>query len=119
MNTVSQLHANGVLEFPRERIVRYPTVEQKFINDLRRKKIFVDEILQEHMAELGAKLLLSGVDISSQEFCDRFALSIEALRSAMYLSFDIEHPYETHFVSIINEIESKMVKDIEEKGEDQ
>jgi hypothetical protein len=99
--------ANSIIEFPSERIVRYPTDGQKLVNDLRRKKIFVDEILQEHMGEMGAKLLLCGVDISSQEFCDRFALSIEALRSAMYHGFNIEHPYEKHFVSIIEQIEQQ------------
>ena len=103
--------SNSVIQFPTDRIVRYPSVGMDMEKSLIiQKKLMVDQMMQHFMAETGASLMIQGVDISSQEFCDRFALAVEALRSAVYRSVNLVHPYDDKFSEIIdylNELNSK------------
>ena len=108
--------ANNVLEFPAkpDKIarralppeIRDGIADKKARNELgeyftQNKKEYIDHVIDHYSTQLINKLGMHGFEIYEEEFVKRFSYSMEALRSTLYLSLDIYHPFKEHMDDII------------------
>ena len=65
------------------------------------KKDYMDHVIDHYSTQLINKLGMHGFEIYDEDFIKRFSYTMETLRSTLYLSLDIYHPFKEHIEEII------------------
>ena len=97
--------ANVVISFPEDRIVRIPIPESTRELVANTQKHHVNHLLEEQSAFILTKLLMSGVDISNEQFQKNFVLVMECLRASIYETLQITHPLQNPMREMLEMIE--------------
>jgi hypothetical protein len=110
--------SDNVIKFPKEKISndRTPhlpqTDEELFKSITINRMMLVDEVVNSLFNNMGSKLFFQGFPIDDPEFFQDYVLVGEMLRSLLYSSVDVEHP----FYQVILDNREKL-KDLTEKGD--
>ena len=104
----SEQSSDNVIPFPGRQQLRLIAVEEQ---DEQANRELVDEFVQQTAIELLSQLHVENFDIQSRIFDKNFGFAVEALRSALYGTFSIEHPFQ--------EIVDKCVKFVHDNDDDE
>jgi len=97
--------ANVVVSFPEDRIVRLAIPESTKDFVVNTQKEHVNRILEEQSTFLLTKLMMSGVDVSTEEFQKNFTIVMECLRASVLETIQISHPLQHPMREMIEMIE--------------
>ena len=105
--------ANVVISFPEDRVVRTQKpkttkANKKLVAD--QQKLHINRLIEENASLLATRLVMSGINIGTDDFERNYAFTVECLRSALYKSVGLRHPLQDPINDIIRTIES-MSKD--------
>jgi hypothetical protein len=110
--------SDNVIKFPKERMTQDKTPhlpqtdEELFKSITINRMMLVDEVVNSLFNNMGSKLFFQGFPIDDPEFFQDYVLVGEMLRSLLYSSVDVEHP----FYQVILDNREKL-KDLTEKGD--
>jgi hypothetical protein len=99
---------NNVIMFPKKNIRLVPPAEEDQAREIARRT-YVDEVIDNYATSLLNKLAQQGFDVFDRRFDKHYGFTIEALRSTLLLTFDLDHP--------LQEVIDKTVRLIEEAEE--
>lgn len=109
-----KVYGNNVILFPSDRIVRPRTVEQFNEAILDRKLEFIELTIRKHSYTLFNRLALDGIEIREANNVADFVFVVDALRSALYRMYEIEHPIQGFVDEELKEDVSDIVNEIYE-----
>lgn len=110
--------SNNILSFPKIGIPRPSNGEelgQYFDNN---KKEYIDHITRHYATQLLNKLAMHGFDVQTETFINNFSFTIETLRSALYRSLDLNHPFQDSIDTMIDALENNHDLLISENDDD-
>ena len=115
----NNLASNNVISFPKERMAKPeltpPEAMAKEMAD--RKRQFVDKVIEDIGNEVYHKILYHGFPARSQEFIARYSYVLEALRSCLYTTINVEHPFTPHIQNIIDQFHEDISELFEEEDD--
>jgi hypothetical protein len=71
------------------------------------KRAYVDEVTDAYATHIANKLAQQGFDIFNKDFDKHFGFTVEALRSTLLMTMDLDHPFQEvveHTVKTIAEL---------------
>lgn len=97
---------NNVIQFPKMKQASPPQSMQEVRDELARNKMgFVDGIVNHYSAQLANKFAMHGFRIDDENFLKDFAFTVESLRSGLYRSIGVDHPFQELMDDTIEQME--------------
>ena len=97
---------NNVVKFPKKNIRNVIIIKEDAAREVS-KRAYVDEVTESYAEHIAHKLGQQGFDIFNDDFDKHFGFAVEALRSALLMTMDINHPFQEvveHTVKTIAEM---------------
>jgi hypothetical protein len=94
--------------FPKKNIRLVAPVEDEAAREATRRA-YIDEVVEAYATHLANKLAQQGFDVFSKNFDKHYGFTIEALRSTLLMTMDLDHPFQEvveHTVKTIGEIDA-------------
>tara|TARA_R100001591_G_scaffold118376_2_gene140859 strand:- start:603 stop:953 length:351 start_codon:yes stop_codon:yes gene_type:complete len=99
----------NIVQFPKaKRNIPPQSMKEVHAELSKNKKDFVDGIVGHYSSQLANKIAMHGFKVDDEDFLRDFAFTVEALRSGLYRSLGVSHPFQ----DLMDETIEKM--DIEE-----
>jgi hypothetical protein len=102
----SEQSSDNVVPFPTRVVASVAPVKESSVEEDRE---YVDELVRDLAVNILSELYEEGVDINTKIFDKNFGFMVETLRSTLYATLNIEHPFQ--------EIVDKCVKLVDEIDE--
>ncbi len=67
---------------------------------------FVNGVVDHYSGQLATKFAIDGCNLENEKFVRDFALCVEGIRSGLYRSIGIEHPFQELMDDVIKQMES-------------
>lgn len=71
------------------------------------KKMYIDHVVDHYSTQLINKLGLHGFGIYEPEFIQNYSFTVETLRSCLYQSIDLYHPFKEYIDQICEELDDE------------
>lgn len=86
-------NTNNIVQFPRNKIVRDPSLNTEELNKIKEKSLinFADSLTQEITENILVDFDNSGIDIETETFTKDFHFLVGVLTATIYRTMDIEH----------------------------
>lgn len=105
---------DNVITFPKHKRDTPPQTKEEFAKELLNSKMdYANELCDHYASQLVNKFAQHGFEIEGEQFMKDFAFTVETMRSNLYRSLGVTHP----FHEMIDEATSKMDL-VEEEDED-
>jgi len=93
-NTASSFaQSSNVLRFPKKSIRTILPDEDQEARDAARR-LYVDEVVESYASHLANKLAQQGFDVFHDAFDKHFGFTMEAFRSTLLLTMELDHPFQ-------------------------
>lgn len=97
---------NNVIHFPKAKQISPPQSLDEVKEELARNKMtFVDGIVNHYSSQLANKFAMHGFRIDDENFLKDFAFTVESLRSGLYRSLGVNHPFQELMDDTIEQME--------------
>ena len=107
----------NVVQFPKAHRTYPPQSNAELQAHLRLNKTkFVNSIVDHYSSQIASKFAMHGFNIDNDKFLRDFAFSVESLRSGLYRSIGVEHPFQQLMDDVIEDMENS--GDLEVEVED-
>ena len=97
---------NNVVLFPKKNLRLVPPVEDDAAREATRRA-YVDEVTEAYAAHIANKLAQQGFDVFNKQFDKHFGFTVEALRSTLLMTMELNHPFQEvveHTVKTLGEM---------------
>lgn len=114
---------DNVIPFPKVKRDNTPpqSDEELRLQVLRNKKKYVNNIVEHYTNQLAMKFVQHGFNLEEEEFLKDFSFSVETIRSGLYRSLGIDHPFQQlmdEAIETLERVEEDSMEDSEESDED-
>lgn len=114
---------DNVIPFPKVKRDNTPpqSDEELRLQVLRNKKKYVNNIVEHYTNQLAMKFVQHGFNLEEEEFLKDFSFSVETIRSGLYRSLGIDHPFQQlmdEAIETLERVEEESMEDSEEPDED-
>lgn len=114
---------DNVIPFPKVKRDNAPpqSDEELRLQVLRNKKKYVNNIVEHYTNQLAMKFVQHGFNLEEEEFLKDFSFSVETIRSGLYRSLGIDHPFQQlmdEAIETLERVEEESMEDSEEPDED-
>lgn len=82
----------GILQFPKDRIVRAKIPEEYQHRQIEQHKQFLNVVTDQETAELFTRLMMAGLNVQDEKFQRKFVLITEFTRATIFESGGLDHP---------------------------
>lgn len=99
--------SDNVVKFPKKNIRNIMPVDSEITKEAARR-VYVDEIVEAYAISFLNRLAQQGFDVFDKRFERHYGFTMEALRSTLLMTFNIEHPFQDiidNTVKIVNEVD--------------
>jgi hypothetical protein len=97
----------NVVQFPKRNNAALPQSNEELRAHFNKnKKRFVNGVVDHYSSQLATKFAMHGFNLENEKFLRDFAFSVESLRSGLYRSIGVEHPFQELMDDVINQMES-------------
>tara|TARA_R100000149_G_C5760976_1_gene65897 strand:+ start:100 stop:444 length:345 start_codon:yes stop_codon:yes gene_type:complete len=95
---------SNIIQFPKEKFGP-PTNDAQLRDQFNKnKKRYVDNLVAHYSSQLANKFAMHGFKLEDEMFLKDFAYTVETIRSGLYRSLGMEHPFQ----EIMNETHKKI-----------
>ena len=97
---------NNVVLFPKKNTRLAPPAEDDAAREATRRA-YVDEVTEAYAAHIANKLAQQGFDVFNKQFDKHFGFTVEALRSTLLMTMELNHPFQEvveHTVKTLGEM---------------
>lgn len=99
--------SDNVVKFPKKNIRNIMPVDSEITKEAARR-VYVDEIVEAYAISFLNRLAQQGFDVFDKRFERHYGFTMEALRSTLLMTFNIEHPFQDiidNTVKMVNEVD--------------
>lgn len=106
MRTKRKFKMTNVVQFPKLKANTPPQSMDEVKYELAKNKMhYVDGIVNHYSTQLANKFAMHGFKIDDENFLRDFAFTVESLRSGLYRSLGVEHPFQELMDDTIEQME--------------
>ena len=111
---------DNVIPFPKAKREGSPpqSDEEMRLQVIRNKKKYVNNIVEHYTNQLAMKFVQHGFNLEDEEFLKDFSFSVETIRSGLYRTLGIGHPFQQLMDEAIETLESVEQEHIDEYTEE-
>ena len=111
---------DNVIPFPKAKREGAPpqSDEEMRLQVIRNKKKYVNNIVDHYTNQLAMKFVQHGFNLEDEEFLKDFSFSVETIRSGLYRTLGIGHPFQQLMDEAIETLESVEQEHIDEYTEE-
>lgn len=112
---------DNVIPFPKTKRVNTPpqSDEEMRAQVLRNKKKYVNNLVEHYTNQLAMKFVQHGFSVDDEEFLRDFSFSVESIRSSLYRSLGIGHPFQDIMDDTIEMLEGLDQEEAQEESVDE
>lgn len=97
---------DNVVQFPKDKMLSPPQSMEEVRAELNHNKMqYVDGIVNHYSSQLANKFAMHGFRIDDENFLKDFAFTVESLRSGLYRSIGVDHPFQELMDDTIEQME--------------
>lgn len=112
---------DNVIPFPKVKRQGAPPQSDEELREqiVRNKKKYVNNIVEHYTNQLAMKFVQHGFSVDDEEFLRDFSFSVESIRSGLYRSLGIGHPFQDLMDETIDTLEKVDNESEEEDSEEE
>lgn len=112
---------DNIIPFPKAKRVNTPpqSDEEMRAQVLRNKKKYVNNLVEHYTNQLAMKFVQHGFSVEDEEFLRDFSFSVESIRSSLYRSLGIGHPFQDIMDDTIEMLEGLEQEEAQEESVDE
>ena len=115
--------SDNIIPFPKTKSKDAPPQSNEEMREqvIRNKKKYVNNIVDHYTNQLAVKFMQHGFNLQDEEFLRDFSFSVESIRSGLYRTLGINHPFQDlmdEAIETLESLEQEYIEDSEYDEED-
>lgn len=99
----SSAQSSNVLRFPKKSIRAILPEEENEVRETARR-LYIDEVVDSYASHIANKLAQQGFDVFHESFDKHFGFTMEAFKSTLLLTMELDHPFQEVVESTVQTI---------------